>query len=636
MNDAFVAVRIVHIGAAMLVFGELVFAVFVATPRWRNAVRVGVCHALDRHVMLMVTAALAAGALSGVAWLVIEAGQMAGASIGQVLRDATVVVVLRDTEFGHVFALRAVLWLALAASLGWLQAAHDPGAARVRRAVALIVAAAYLGTLAGAGHAAGAEAGALRFFHLGADAGHLLAAGGWLGALPPLVVGLARVEDEAAARLARRFSVLGLVCVGVLIASGIVNTLFLVGTLPALVGTPYGRLLVVKLALFGVMLAIAAINRFRWTPRLREDDAARRSLRRNAIVEIAIGAAIVAIVGALGTMVPGAHESPRWPFPYTLDLSIEPHGVDRAIFASSVAFGGAAIALVIAGLLRRATRLWLPGSIVLVLAAAAAMFPFAAPALPTMYASSPVPYTVDAVAAGAVAFRDHCAACHGAGGHGDGAAAARLPVKPTNVAEHALHHRPGNLFWWIAHGIAGTPMPAFSPQLSDTAIWQVVQYLTALANAEAAAQVGPRVDAASTIRVPDFSYELAGREQQTLGGVPQPALVVLGSDASQARIAELAQDHRLVHAPLRVIPVASGGAPADVNPDVAQVYAIFARTSNGREAAHAELLIDAAGILRARWLGLPAGDLDRDAEIAAALARLPAAPAARAPSHHGH
>ena len=42
----------------------------------------------------------------------------------------------------------------------------------------------------------------------------------------------------------------------------------LVGSLQALIGTDYGRLLVLKIALFAGMLAIAAANRFVVTPRL--------------------------------------------------------------------------------------------------------------------------------------------------------------------------------------------------------------------------------------------------------------------------------------------------------------------------------------------------------------------------------
>jgi copper resistance protein D len=46
----------------------------------------------------------------------------------------------------------------------------------------------------------------------------------------------------------------------VLIASGLINSWYLVGAFAALLGTLYGRLLLVKLSLFFGMLVLAAAN----------------------------------------------------------------------------------------------------------------------------------------------------------------------------------------------------------------------------------------------------------------------------------------------------------------------------------------------------------------------------------------
>jgi putative copper resistance protein D len=114
--------------------------------------------------------------------------------------------------------------------------------------------------------------------------------------------------------LTRRFSTLGIVSVGVLVATGIINSWVLVGSVPALVGTDYGRLLLVKVALFFVMMAIAGVNRLRLTPRLVQAPSAAvaenalRQLQRNSLVEAAVGAIIVFIVGVLGTLPPGLDE----------------------------------------------------------------------------------------------------------------------------------------------------------------------------------------------------------------------------------------------------------------------------------------------------------------------------------------
>src|SRR4029079_12583600 len=90
---------------------------------------------LDRHAFAFVAWALAVAAASGGAWLLIEAMQMAGATIVQVLGNGTVSVVVRETEFGRVFMLRALLWLALVAALASMRRRDlrqdSPRAARV-------------------------------------------------------------------------------------------------------------------------------------------------------------------------------------------------------------------------------------------------------------------------------------------------------------------------------------------------------------------------------------------------------------------------------------------------------------------------------------------------------------------------
>ena len=68
----------------------------------------------------------------------------------------------------------------------------------------------------------------------------------------------------------QRFSTLGVVAVSTLAATGIVNTWVLAGSIPALLGTDYGQLLLVKIALFLVMVATAAVNRLVLTPRLMQ------------------------------------------------------------------------------------------------------------------------------------------------------------------------------------------------------------------------------------------------------------------------------------------------------------------------------------------------------------------------------
>lgn len=157
--------------------------------------------------------------------------------------------------------------------------------------------------------------------HVGADAPHLLAAGAWLGALPGFAFAASAASRsgspaafDAAVRATRRFSVLGIACVATLIATGTVNAWFLVGSRLALIGTSYGHWLIAKLALFAAMVAIAAYNRQRLSPRIGAGDGfALRQLARNARVELAVGVVIVAIVGHLGISVAAIHDHPVVP-----------------------------------------------------------------------------------------------------------------------------------------------------------------------------------------------------------------------------------------------------------------------------------------------------------------------------------
>lgn len=112
--------------------------------------------------------------------------------------------------------------------------------------------------------------------HQSADVLHLLSAGIWLGALPPLIIllNLADSGGEVEARNAsfglERFSGIGPLVVAVLILTGFANSLFLIGleNFATAFRQPYIWVLVVKLCLFAAMLALAAANRFRLAPAL--------------------------------------------------------------------------------------------------------------------------------------------------------------------------------------------------------------------------------------------------------------------------------------------------------------------------------------------------------------------------------
>jgi copper resistance protein D len=108
----------------------------------------------------------------------------------------------------------------------------------------------------------------------------------------------------------RRFSILGMVSVAVILVSGIINTYEILGMLAFSIGTDYNRLLLGKIGLFFAMLAIAAVNRRRLTPRLSDEHDQKRAMRQlqlNSLTEAGLGVLILAIVAVLGRIPPHVH-----------------------------------------------------------------------------------------------------------------------------------------------------------------------------------------------------------------------------------------------------------------------------------------------------------------------------------------
>jgi copper resistance protein D len=295
-------VRALHFAAVIVLFGQFVF-LFAIAP------------APPRRLAHTAGWSLAVALATALGWLALEAMSMSGQPLRLALGRDTLVAVLGETLFGRVWLVR----LLMAAGLCLAVAASRSSEHRVRRAaqtVGALLAALLLATLAAMGHAAG-ERGVDRTAHLSADALHLLAAGAWLGALVPLVGILKQGSGptyEIAVQATRRFSTLGVAAMSALLLSGVINAAYTVGTLAALYESQYGRLLLVKLALYVLIVALAAANRLVWTPRLAAASAAAverarafHKLRRNSITEAALGFAIIALVGKLGTTMPGMH-----------------------------------------------------------------------------------------------------------------------------------------------------------------------------------------------------------------------------------------------------------------------------------------------------------------------------------------
>jgi putative copper resistance protein D len=315
-----IAVRDIHFGSSVIVTGIVFFDLFVASPALRQVdLRLEATIAAFRiRTAATLWISLAVSIVSGFAWLCLVAARIAGKPFADVVADGTVWIVLLQTQFGFAWELRFLFAAALAACL-LVRRIKNAGAPIWPEILAALLAGTYLGVLAFAGH--GEEGlGLERYFHLIADFFHLVAAGLWLGGLIPLavlLVYLRRFREEGwisvACDAASRFSNLGIAAVGILLVSGTINALFLIGRVQALAGTDYGRLLLLKVTLFAAMVGLAGINRQYLLPRLFGDvgmDQGSRTVRwlvRSALVEIAFGLGVIIIVGMLGIMAPASN-----------------------------------------------------------------------------------------------------------------------------------------------------------------------------------------------------------------------------------------------------------------------------------------------------------------------------------------
>jgi putative copper resistance protein D len=323
LSDPLPYVRAVHFAATLLTAGVAFFIVLIAEPAFRRTgsdTRLAVT--VRSRLTWIAWIGVALTVISGAAWLLLTAASMSQQPLADVLSGGVLWTVVSETTFGNDWLLRVVL-ACLLAGLFAPALSKQRITSRWIKSALVILAAALVGTLAWAGHAAGGI-GVEAIVHPAADVLHLVAAAAWVGALIPLALLLGAVTPEAAAlEIARtatlRFSTLGRVSVATLLATGIVNTWYLVGDVPALVGTDYGRLLLVKIAVFLGMVVVAAFNLLRLTPRIikiANVTAARHALgqlRRNAVIEVIAGVIVIFIVGVLGTMPPASHAAHHHP-----------------------------------------------------------------------------------------------------------------------------------------------------------------------------------------------------------------------------------------------------------------------------------------------------------------------------------
>jgi copper transport protein len=172
---------------------------------------------------------------------------------------------------------------------------------RGRRIAAVIAAAVAVTAPALVGHTRAASPEVLV---IGADALHLLAGSVWLGGVIGLALTLPALSHQgtAAAELLTRFSTAAAGVLAALVATGALLAWRILGSWSALVGTGYGRLLLIKIAIVLAALAIAAWNRWSLLPRLRQaSKPAGRQARAHPVMRATAAEGAVLVVALLIT-----------------------------------------------------------------------------------------------------------------------------------------------------------------------------------------------------------------------------------------------------------------------------------------------------------------------------------------------
>jgi len=224
--------------------------------------------------------------------LLLVVSTMAGTSVIGAIPFAA--EVLRDTHFGHDFLASAPLAVFLAAAI-WIRVAS------ARRWSAFVLSGTLLLIWACSSHAIDLGMVPVLVYAI-----HELAAGLWVGSLVSLWAISPRhpAQSGTEAKIPRQVSAVSGWCVAALVVTGLYTAGRIAsGHFAALFASSYGRILLLKVTLFAVIVAMGAYNRFRILPAMAT--AARsRSLLRNVALEIVLIVSVFAIAGLLANSSP--------------------------------------------------------------------------------------------------------------------------------------------------------------------------------------------------------------------------------------------------------------------------------------------------------------------------------------------
>jgi putative copper resistance protein D len=301
------ALRWIHFISMFVLFGSSFFWFYMGAERF-SAGPGGLPRALRATTILLRVAAPLA-LITGVGWLACILINSTDDIYG-VVNPEDLHLYFFETPFGLVSIIRIALLVAavVVAALPWNNRAWF--SALLHIGALLLISQAYLG------HAAEGGAGLYGAIMIIVYSIHVLAAGAWVGGLPPLLFALVEQRHfgpnearEWSVDILLRYSLMGMVAVTLIVASGIANAGFRVaGSFDKLFDTNYGNVLFTKIGIVILLLALAYFNRFIALPRLRAASLKGMGqitrIRSSVAFEIVLGIAVLGVAAVLGITPP--------------------------------------------------------------------------------------------------------------------------------------------------------------------------------------------------------------------------------------------------------------------------------------------------------------------------------------------
>jgi putative copper resistance protein D len=219
--------------------------------------------------------------------------------------DSAVLMATADIGFGGVVGANFFISGSIVLAAALLALIASVSSSRLTTWTLLLAAIIVLSASLMTNHAASRLEG--RALLVALTATHEAATGLWVGGLPFLVLALFRDKDsDARWYITERFSRMALICVILIVVSGLAMSLVYIGSWQAILGTAYGVMVLAKAVMLGVLVLLGGIN-FLMLRKMCRDQVMPR-LRRLIEAEVGIGITVILTAASLTSQPPAVDQ----------------------------------------------------------------------------------------------------------------------------------------------------------------------------------------------------------------------------------------------------------------------------------------------------------------------------------------